>query len=424
MNTISIVFCFGENDNPRYLSAVIPYLHHSTFLVAMLKVGNTQLELYSLEEKGPRISIPAITKNNIEGLNYYRKRTLGQRLLDLLILESIVTEDRTTLFVFNNYELSYLAEAVKARINCKIITFYNSFAWETLFPDKTYFQLLLSLENKASTVARKLYSTRDLREAKIFNASDLVLCYTAEAKHFVERTYALNSHKLAVWKFGGEYFGSAVKTKVSMQTRKKEIRQRMLIGKNTKVITYFDSSANEWGAHQLLSVIPLLMKRFPDLKIIVTGSFPDLSKLVSACAPNWANIIFTGEVDNSIFFEFMLVSDVMISLPQKEVKDNSILNVLINEKLFVTTKYAAPLWIRKKFKKYISLLPLFQSDGQLGLDGTLIFRCLDKMLRRSQTEIGSPGLLQKKIENGLLIKERAKELKETIITLCKGASIE
>jgi len=406
MNRTTIVFCFGENDNARYLGAVIPHLNHATCSVLILQVGHSELTLHSFQDSAPRLSIATVTKNNIDATDHWKKKTFGQRIMDLLTLESIVGEDRTTIFVFNNFGLGYLAEKVKENPNCMVITFCNSFACEPLLP---------ASEGGA-------HSARDHGELQLFRISDLVLCYTEDAKRHIEETYGTENSKLMVWRYGGQYLRIGNPPKDPGRTAIERLRQKMLLGQGTKVITYFNREENDWGVRQFLAAIHSLLRHFPATRIILTDEYSNMPQLLADCAPDWANFIFTGRIESSSFAEIMAVSDIMVTLPGIELKDNFLLNVLISGQQVITTTHAAPRWIRKRFEKQLSLLPLSTVANEPCISQRELEKYLYHFLQPTTPEHATPGRLQEPPERTLFLEEKAREFDNAIRSLCKVMS--
>lgn len=113
-------------------------------------------------------------------------------------------------------------------------------------------------------------------------------------------------------------------------SEKQSLRKSLRIGYSTKVIVSVSRLSKEKNIRELIAFFPLLLKKRPDVKLLIVGDGPDRSHLERQAEKlNIAdNIIFAGRVPASDVWRYYNIGDIFVSASTFEVHSMSYLEAL------------------------------------------------------------------------------------------------
>ena len=111
---------------------------------------------------------------------------------------------------------------------------------------------------------------------------------------------------------------------------KQALRKSLGIDDRTKVIVSISRLSKEKNIRELIAFFPLLLKKMPDVKLLIVGDGPDRSHLERQAEKLniTDNIIFAGRVPASDVWRYYNISDIFVSASTFEVHSMSYLEAL------------------------------------------------------------------------------------------------
>ena len=113
-------------------------------------------------------------------------------------------------------------------------------------------------------------------------------------------------------------------------SEKQSLRKSLGIGDSTKVIVSVSRLSKEKNIRELIAFFPLLLKKMPDVKLLIVGDGPDRSHLERQAEKLniTDNIIFAGRVPASDVWRYYNIADIFVSASTFEVHSMSYLEAL------------------------------------------------------------------------------------------------
>ena len=111
---------------------------------------------------------------------------------------------------------------------------------------------------------------------------------------------------------------------------KQALRKALGISDNTKLIVSVSRLSKEKNIRELIAFFPLLLKKMPDVKLLIVGDGPDRSHLERQAEKLniTDNIIFAGRVPASDVWRYYNIADIFVSASTFEVHSMSYLEAL------------------------------------------------------------------------------------------------
>jgi hypothetical protein len=177
-NNLTLLLDTSDNENSLKHWISLAKSNSGYFDVSVFWVGDTNHEEF-YEEKVSNINhlfipLPNVIKD-LKSLSGDEKKTYANRIIDILILRKDV-KDQLTYFLFNNGSLGFLAQNFKQHLNCKIIVYFDRYAWDRIIGnDYDKYFLALAAFDKFVPNARKNTILYNAEEELAMKGADIVV---------------------------------------------------------------------------------------------------------------------------------------------------------------------------------------------------------------------------------------------------------
>lgn len=202
------------------------------------------------------------------------------------------------------YHLS-LANALKIMYpNSRFIITLHYFSWcFDLRGDKNRFVQLIQNNNETTPLEKYIYNEY-LRDKKLFQMVDNIICLSDDAVDILNKYYNVSLDKITKIVNGlkDSYGNKSVR-------KKKEIKRELGISLRSKVIIYVGRINELKGIEELLNAFKILTLKNKDLVLIITGE-GNFNKYHQLCIGMWNKVIFTGFQPENLLCDLYYISDV------------------------------------------------------------------------------------------------------------------
>jgi glycosyltransferase involved in cell wall biosynthesis len=284
---------------------------------------------------------------NVPDLSQEKKFKKGNRILDFLLLEGIVGKDEPVVFLLNNSSVYYLVDAVRNRMQAKIIVYVDTFEWEHRSMD-TY-AAAAALFRREEHDEGSLRPLRTKNELFLFGVADAIWCYNEAHRAFITQVYGIDASRTTVCPYVPFSQGEGLIDPLLM-------RERMAISPGEKVILFYYVPFEENALKTFFEAIAILLARFRSFRVIVAGKFipagiQDSMEDIVLC-----RTIFLGDRTMDELLLFVKMADLVVTLPGKEIKSTFCMDALLSGIPVISSPFSMSDELKEQYRTQIRLI--------------------------------------------------------------------
>ena len=219
----------------------------------------------------------------------------------VFLLRVQITNTDRLVFHLNNNRNSTLAEELKKKFDCKIVTVVHYADWGVILYDNLPRLRAILQEKHPDDLGKNVQKTIE-KEKSLYSLSDRVICLSNYMHDILCRDYKLNESKIVVIPNG---LTDSAKT----MPDKKPLRKKWKIPVKEKVILFAGRIDEAKGMSYLIKAFRKVLTVFPICRLVITGE-GDFSKYTKEAQDICAKITYTGMLPKTLLYEWYSLSDV------------------------------------------------------------------------------------------------------------------
>lgn len=217
----------------------------------------------------------------------------------LMILLPYFTEN--AIYHLNYMNMLPIALTIKKYYpKAKLIATVHYTEWGfALLGNKEKLHNILSLSDNNNPIYKSI-----LEERKYLQLCDKVIAIAKHSYCDLINIYHISPSKLIIIPHG-------IEDKFINGLDKDKIRRKYGFKPNELILIFAGRVDEIKGINILINALPILVKKYPNLKLIIAGD-GDYNNILKKAQPAWANLVLTGWIDKQTLYELFAISDIGI----------------------------------------------------------------------------------------------------------------
>lgn len=143
------------------------------------------------------------------------------------------------------------------------------------------------------------------KERTMYRIVDAVVCLSEETNRLLQNVYDVPVYKINLILNGWKQ-----KKNLREILSKEELRQRLSIGTNEKVLLFVGRLVKAKGIEILLKTFEVIYKKHPEVRLIILGRLLSLDDYVKLVPESISRIVFTGQISPERVEEWYRIADI------------------------------------------------------------------------------------------------------------------
>lgn len=143
------------------------------------------------------------------------------------------------------------------------------------------------------------------KERTMYDIVDAVVCLSEETNRLLQNVYNVPAYKISVIPNGWKQ-----KKNLRENVSKEDLRQRLNIGTNEKVLLFVGRPVKAKGIEILLKAFEVVYKKHPEVRLIILGQVLSLNNYAKLVPESITRIVFTGLISAESVDEWYRIADI------------------------------------------------------------------------------------------------------------------
>ncbi|WP_308595978.1 TIGR04157 family glycosyltransferase [uncultured Parabacteroides sp.] len=285
-----------------YIKQLVDVLRRTAYNVTVVNIIYQDIEFdICLKDSIRYISIPApiIPKKRLNNEGFEKSIPF--------ILYPYVDPNEQNIFHLNYMGDKYLAQYLRSLFTgCSIILTVHYTDWSlSLSGNRSQLRQILRKEGKELDLRSQTILSNLAQEKELLAICDKVVAISRHSYRDLIQIHKVDKRKITL-------INNALKrSRITSDEKREKTRKKLLIAPNEIILLFVGRLDIVKGLDLLINTVKHLIKRYPDLRLIVVGE-GDFSKYLSASSPLWTQITFTGFLSPKSLQELYTIADIGI----------------------------------------------------------------------------------------------------------------
>ena len=285
-----------------YIKQLVNVLRRTAYNVTVVNIIYQDIEFdICLKDSIRYISIPApiIPKKRLNNEGFEKSIPF--------ILYPYVAPNEQNIFHLNYMGDKYLAQYLRSLFTgCSIILTVHYTDWSlSLSGNRSLLRQILRKEGKELDLRSQTILSNLAQEKELLAICDKVVAISRHSYRDLIQIHKVDKRKTTL-------INNALKrSRITSDEKREKTRKKLLIAPNEIILLFVGRLDIVKGLDLLINTVKHLIKRYPDLRLIVAGE-GDFSKYLSASSPLWTQITFTGFLSPKSLQELYTIADIGI----------------------------------------------------------------------------------------------------------------
>lgn len=225
-------------------------------------------------------------------------------------LRLYISDSSNNVFLVNHSPCEHLLSLIKSsHPQSKLVFTIHGLGWTPAFAGdvEAFKRMILQEEVVEKDETDKWIINSYQEERKMYALADRVICLSQDTFDLLQDTYLVPSDKIA-------FIPNGLRKKkvASPDTKREELRQKLCISANDKVLLFSGRPTAQKGTYALLQAFDWILEEEPDARLIIAGfdNGSNMEKLITLASAHANRVTFTGLINRERLSEWYSAADV------------------------------------------------------------------------------------------------------------------